>query len=302
MPDIRQMRYFVALAETLHFGRAAERLNLTQPPLSRQIMALEKDLGVRLVDRHSRNVRPTPAGLRFLADSREVVTLFDQACDNARRAAAGEIGELTLGFMMHAAQTIVPKLARRFMTDFPGVELRLREMVPNVLVDGLMEGRLDLGIMFPPPPMRGLETRPVYRERLCAVLHAGHDLAGKALIRRQDLATLPLILTPMETAPALRSAIEAYCRAGGFTPTLRVETPFPIPIVSLAAEGIGPGLVPASMRKLTPPGVRFCELEEAPMIDHVIAWRTSNANPALRRFLAATGVDAAIPEPPPETA
>ncbi len=288
MPDIRQLRYFIALAETLHFGRAAERLNLTQPPLSRQIMALEKDLGVRLVDRHSRHVRLTQAGLRFVAETREIVTLFDRACRNARRAASGEIGELSLGFMMHAAQTIVPKLARRVMTDLPGVELRLREVMPNILVSDLMAGQLDLGVMFPPPPVRGLEVRPVYRERLCVVLQAGHELAARSLICRDDLVNLPLILTPAETAPALRNVIEEYCHAGGFRPTIRVETQLQTTIVSLAAEGIGAGLVPVSVSRLAPSGVQFCELEEAPTIDHVLAWCAANMNPSLKLFLAMT--------------
>ncbi|CAG4924287.1 unnamed protein product [Acidocella sp. C78] len=293
MPDLRQLRAFVTLAETLHFGRAAARLHLSQPPLSRQIMALEAALGVRLVERHSRQVSLTPAGQRFLADAREVLARFERACRDARRAGAGEIGELALGFMMHAAQTIVPSLARRFMDAFPAASLRLREVMPNALVDELSDGRLDLGIMFPPPPVRGLVFRQVYREHLCIVLSNAHPLALDSaqppardpVVRRADLAGQPLILAPAETAPALRGAIETYCREGGFAPTIRVETQLQMTIVSLAAEGLGIGIVPASMRRLNPAGVCFRALEDAPAVDHVLAWRQDNDNPVLRRFL-----------------
>jgi DNA-binding transcriptional LysR family regulator len=285
MPDLRQLRAFVTLAETLHFGRAASRLHLSQPPLSRQIMALEKALGVRLVERHSRQVSLTHAGQRFLADARDVLDRLERACRDARRAGAGEIGELALGFMMHAAQTIVPSLARRFMDAFPAAALRLREVMPNALVDELSDGRLDLGIMFPPPPVPGLVFRQAYRERLCVVLDSAHPLAGGATVRRPDLAGQPLILAPAETAPALRGAIETYCREGGFAPTIRVETQLQMTIVSLAAEGIGIGIVPVSMRRLNPAGVCFRELEDAPAVDHVLAWRQDNDNPVLHRFL-----------------
>src|SRR5882757_7463317 len=159
MIDIRQMRYFVVLAETLHFGRAAERLHLTQPPLSRQIAALEQELGVRLLERHSRQAVLTRAGQRFLEDSRAVLAAFDQACRNARLADRGELGELSVGFMMHAAFTVVPGLARRYVTAYPGIDLKLREAMPSTLVDEVLAGRFDAGILFPPGPVRGLEVR-----------------------------------------------------------------------------------------------------------------------------------------------
>jgi DNA-binding transcriptional LysR family regulator len=291
MIDIRQMRYFVVLAETLHFGRAAERLHLTQPPLSRQIIALEKELGARLLERHSRHIRLTRAGERFLDDSKAVLTLFDQACRNARLAELGEIGEITLGFMMHAAHTIVPGLARRFMAAFPHVELRLRETVPNKLVEDLIAGRLDIGIMFPPNPVQGLEIRPIYREKLCVALNRTHALCDRDVIRRADLGGQPLIMTPEEIAPALRALIMQYCRTGGFLPTVRIEAQLQQTIVSLVAEGLGIALVPESMSKVGGADVVFRELEDAPAVDHVIVWRSSSFNPALRRFLATASVD-----------
>jgi DNA-binding transcriptional LysR family regulator len=290
MVDIRQMRYFVVLAETLHFGRAAERLHLTQPPLSRQVAALEKELGVRLLDRHSRHATLTRAGQRFLEDSRAALASFDQACRNARLVDRGELGELSIGFMMHAAHTVVPGLARRYMAAYPQVDLRLREIIPSTLVGDVLAGRFDAGIMFFPGATRGLETRAIYCEKLCLAVHVSHDLAGRDHVGPRDLHGQSLIATPMDVAPALRQAIADYCRSGAAVPTIRLETQMQQTIVSLVAENLGIALVPWSMRKLGVADVIFRDLEAAPTIEHVIAWRLGNLNPALPPFLAIAGV------------
>jgi len=290
MIDIRQMRYFVVLAETLHFGHAAERLHLSQPPLSRQIAALEKELGVRLLERHSRQAALTQAGQRFLEDARAVLASFDQACRNARLADRGELGELSIGFMMHAAYTILPNLAQRYMAAYPQVHVRLREVIANSLVEALLSGRFDAGIMFYPGPVRGLETRPIHREKLCLAVHPNHQMASREVVHARDLDGEPLIAAPAEVAPMLREAIVAYCRSGGFVPAVRLEAQLQQTIVSLVAEHLGIALVPESMRKLGIADVAFRDLEGAPIIEHVIAWRPGNLNPALWPFLAAASV------------
>jgi DNA-binding transcriptional LysR family regulator len=293
MIDIRQMRYFVVLAETLHFGRAAERLHLTQPPLSRQIAALEQELGVRLLERHSRQAVLTRAGQRFLEDSRAVLAAFDQACRNARLADRGELGELSVGFMMHAAFTVVPGLARRYVTAYPGIDLKLREAMPSTLVDEVLAGRFDAGILFPPGPVRGLEVRPIHSESLCAAVPAAHPLAARDRLGARDLEGVPLIATPVDVAPTLRDAIARYCRGAGFLPTIRLETQMQQTIVKLVAEELGLALVPECMSALGVAGVVFRPLEDAPSIDHVIVWRSGNLNPALATFLATAGIPAA---------
>ena len=286
MIDIRQMRYFVALAETLHFGRAAERLHISQPPLSRQMAALEKELGVRLFERQSRRPTLTHAGRRFLEDSRAVLMSFDQACRNARLAEGGELGELAVGFMMHAAYTSLPNLARRYMAGHPEVHVELREVVPGALADAVLTGRFDAAIMFNPGPIRGLETEIIHRERMCLALHPDHPLAAHEVVRAQQLKGEPLIATPTEAAPMLREAIVRYCRSGGFEPTIRLEVELQQTIVSLVAENLGVALVPESMGKLGIANLVQRDLEDAPAIEHVIAWRPGNLNPALRPFLA----------------
>lgn len=291
MIDIRQMRYFIALAETLHFGRAAERLHISQPPLSRQIAALEKELGVRLLERHSRSAALTPAGQRFLEDARTVVAGFDQACRNARLAQRGELGSLSIGFMMHAAYTVLPSLTRRFMDAYPGVRVELREVLPELLPDAVLSGRYDTGIMFDPGPLPGLGMHRVHEERLCLALPRGHRLADQAVITARQLAGEPLIAVPAETAPMLRDAITRFCRAAGVEPLIRLETQLQQTIVSLVAEALGIALVPDSMRKLGRPDVVFRDVHDAPSIAHVVVWRPTNLNPALGPFLAEVGVD-----------
>ncbi|MFC3694796.1 LysR family transcriptional regulator [Chenggangzhangella methanolivorans] len=289
MIDIRQMRYFVALAETLHFGRAAERLRMSQPPLSRQIASLEAELGVRLLERHSRQASLTFAGQRFLEDCRTTIAAFDQACENARMADRGELGELSIGFMMSSAYTVLPALARRFTAKHPRVALRLRELLPPDLEEAVKSGRFDAGIMFDVGGVGGLEARVIHREALCLAAPSDHPLALKVEIAPEDLGGVPLIIAPAETTPSLREAITGFCRRGGFEPTARLEAQLQQTIVSLVSEGLGVAVTPSSMRKLGVANVVYRDLVDAPQIEHVVAWRPANLNPALRLFLAEAG-------------
>lgn len=287
--DIRQMRYFVTLAETLHFGRAAERLHISQPPLSRQIAALEKELGCRLLERGSRHAALTHAGKRFLEDARAVLAAFDQACRNARHAQAGELGELSIGFMMHAAHGGLPALARRFMETRRGVRVELREALPNLLAAAVLDGRFDVSVMFDPGSSPGLATHRFHEERLRLAAHPDHRLAARDIVRARDLEGEPLIATPADVVPTLRNAIVGYCRTAGFEPVFRLEALLQHTIVSLVAENLGVALAPESMSRLGLPGVVFRELEHAPAVAHVLAWRPGNLNPALRPFLVEAG-------------
>ncbi|MDE1147358.1 MAG: LysR family transcriptional regulator [Azospirillaceae bacterium] len=286
MIDIRQLRYFVAVAETLHFSRAAERLHVTQPPLSRQVAALEKELGVQLLERHSRRARLTHAGERFLADAKAVLVAFDQACRNAQLSQQGELGDLRIGFMMHAAYSSVPALTRRFMAAKPNVQLHLREVIPATLLDDILDGTFDAGITFNPGPVRGLVMRVIHREPMCLAVPADHRLAGVAPISAEMLVGEPLIAAPMSVTPTLRRSIADYFARVGATPVIRLETQLQQTIVSLVAEGIGVALVPRSLEKLGMGGVRFRDLADPPMVEHILAWREDNLNPALPHFLA----------------
>lgn len=298
MIDIRQMRYFVALAETLHFGRAAQRLHISQPPLTRQIAALERELGVRLLDRNSRQASLTHAGRRFLDDARLAISTFDQACRNALLAERGALGTLSVGFMMHAAYTVLPGLTRRFMADHPQVHVELREMIPDQLPDAVLTGRFDVALTFDPGPLPGLAARQIHQEPLCLAVHPSHPLAAAAMIGPGSLDGEPLIVTPPDVAPVLRDAIVRYCRSGGVEPAIRLEVQLQQTIVSLVGEALGIALVPTSMSRLGVSDVVFRPLANAPTVAHVLLWRAANPNPTLPPFLSAAGGGKSEPSVP----
>ncbi|WP_118181445.1 LysR family transcriptional regulator [Paraburkholderia phosphatilytica] len=285
MLDIKPLRYFVTLAETRHFGRAAALLNLSQPPLSRQLAALEASLGVTLVERNPRNVTLTVAGEQFYADAKAILASLGQAAANAQAAAHGDIGRLTIGFTMCAAYSVVPGYARAFGAAHPDVTLQLREVVSNDLAAKVLDGEIDAAIMFPGAQDRRLVTQTILREPLCVALSRAHP---RARARRLDIAKLagePFVMAVEEVAPTLRSAIVEHCRAGGFEPDIRFEVQLQQTVLSLVDEGVGVALVPASMRKSQFAGVVFRPLANAPTIEQLLVWKTDSRNPCLEQFL-----------------
>jgi DNA-binding transcriptional LysR family regulator len=285
MVDIKPLRYFVVLAETLHFGRAAARLHLSQPPLSRQLAALEASLGVTLIERSPRSVSLTPAGARFYADAKAILAALEQAQKNAQAAARGEAGTLSIGFTMCAAYSVVPGYARSFGAAWPEVELSLREVVSNDLAAQVLDGRIDAAIMFPVPPRPGLAMRTVVSEPLCVALPRGHPRARSRELKIGQLADEAFIVAADVVAPTLRAAIVDCCRHGGFAPQVRIEVQLQQTILSLVDEGVGIALVPESMRKARMDGVVFRRLAAAPLIEQVLAWSPASRNPCLARFL-----------------
>jgi DNA-binding transcriptional LysR family regulator len=283
--DIKPLRYFVMLAETRHFGRAAARLNLSQPPLSRQLAALEASLGVTLIERSPRSVTLTAAGERFYADAKAILASVEQAVSNAQAAASGEAGKLAIGFTMCAAYNVVPGYARAFGAAYPEVALSLREVVSNDLAAQVVAGHIDAAIMFPHAPGKGLATRTILREPLCVALSRGHPRARARRLRIAQLAGEPFVLASEEVAPTLRATILEHCRSGGFEPDIRFEVQLQQTVLSLVDEGVGVALVPASMRKAQLAGVVFKPLVDAPLVEQVLAWSPANRNPCLGRFL-----------------
>ncbi|MFL6703876.1 MAG: LysR family transcriptional regulator [Paraburkholderia graminis] len=285
MIDIKPLRYFVMLAETRHFGRAAARLNLSQPPLSRQLAALEASLGVTLIERSPRSVTLTAAGERFYADAKAILASVEQAVSNAQAAASGEAGKLAIGFTMCAAYNVVPGYARAFGAAYPEVALSLREVVSNDLAAQVVAGHIDAAIMFPHVPGKGLAMRTILREPLCVALSRGHPRARARRLRIAQLAGEPFVLASEEVAPTLRATILEHCRSGGFEPDIRFEVQLQQTVLSLVDEGVGVALVPASMRKAQLAGVVFKPLVDAPLVEQVLAWSPANRNPCLGRFL-----------------
>ena len=285
MIDIKPLRYFVTLAEMRHFGRAAARLNLSQPPLSRQLAALEASLGVTLIERSPRSVTLTAAGERFYADAKAILASVEQAVSNAQAAASGDAGKLAIGFTMCAAYSVVPGYARAFGAACPDVALNLREVVSNDLAAQVVAGHIDAAIMFPHVPDKALATRTVLREPLCVALSRGHPRARARRLHIAQLAGEPFVLASEDVAPSLRATILDHCRSGGFEPDIRYAVQLQQTVLSLVDEGVGVALVPASMRKAQLAGVVFKPLVDAPLIEQVLAWSPANRNPCLARFL-----------------
>lgn len=293
--DIKPLRYFVTLAELRHFGRAAARLNLSQPPLSRQLAALEASVGVRLIERNPRNVTLTAAGERFYADARAILAALDQAVRNAQAAAVGDAGALSVGFTMCAAYSVIPGYARAFKAAWPRVNLQLREVVSNDLIEQVLSSQIDAAIMFPAVNYRGLATRTIVAEPLCVALSREHPRARARRLKIEQLMHEPFVLASEDAAPTLRARIVGHCQQHGFDPDIRFEVQLQQTVLSLVNEGAGVALVPASMRKVQLSGVVFRTLEAAPPIEQVLVWSASNRNPCLARFLELAQPQAAMP-------
>lgn len=288
--DIKPLRYFVTLAETRHFGRAADSLHITQPPLSRQLAALEDDLGIKLVERNSRNVVLTAAGERFYLDAKAILTSLEQAVHNVRAAATGELGKLKVGFTMCAAYSVVPRYAQTFKAEWSNVALHLQEVVSNDLAKRVASGDIDVAIMLPGAFDSRLIVRTVLIEPLCVALSLNHPLADSQSLSIKELAKESFVLASESVAPSLYSAIINHCRNGGFEPDILFEVQLQQTVLSLVDEGGGVALVPTSMRKSRMAGVVFSELIDAPMIEQVLVWSPNNRNPCLVKFLECVGI------------
>jgi DNA-binding transcriptional LysR family regulator len=285
--ELRHLRYFVTLAEELHFGRAAEKLHLSQPPLSMQIKALESEIGTQLLARSRRKVELTPAGAVFLREARDILNRVEQATVAAQRAGRGDTGELSVGFVSIADYNVLPQVLSEFRAHHPGVRLNLREATTDAQLRDLAEQRIDVGFVLAPIQDERLAVRPVLREPLLAALperHAQAHTRGSLPLAR--LAASPFILFPRHMAPGLYDDVVSFCRSAGFSPRVEQEAVQMQTIISLVSAGLGVALIPESMRNLARAGVVYRRLRErSPQTEILVAWRKSDSAPALARFL-----------------
>jgi DNA-binding transcriptional LysR family regulator len=249
VPELRHLRYFAAVAEELNFSRAAERLHMAQPPLSAAIRQLERELGVELFTRTSREVKLTDAGRAFLDGARRTLAEADRAVEDAKRAAAGE--RLRIGYSWSARFETLPTLGKAFRTSHPGVELLAQEMWNAQMPPAFARGTIDVAISLHPEIAAELELTPIRKERLIALLPAGHALADEDAIPLSSLSDGEFVLFPREIAPRLHDAFLAIYRRAGFEPRLRSESFHTgwdlgvladIPAVALAPESVASGL------------------------------------------------------------
>jgi DNA-binding transcriptional LysR family regulator len=258
--NLRRLGYFVAVAEELHFGRAAERLHMAQPPLSQQIRRLEAELGVELFRRNRRRVQLTDAGRLLLKRGRPLLAEADRIEELLRRASAGEVGRLRIGFVGTASYVTLPAILRAFHERFPEVELQLEEMPTGPQVAALHAGHLDVGLVRPPVEDPSLRLTPLVKEELLAALPDTHPLARLASVPVQALAPEPFILFLREHGTGLYDDIIAVCHEAGFRPRIVQETHDTQTIVSLVSAGFGVALLPASIANFPRPRVVYKRL------------------------------------------
>jgi DNA-binding transcriptional LysR family regulator len=288
--ELRQLRYFVAVAEEMHFGRAARRLHMTQPPLSQSIQALEVLLGTPLFARTSRSVTLTPAGAALLPHARQLLHDAQALPDLARRAAAGESGRLALAFVSTADYSVLPPFLHQFRAAYPQVQIELREATTDLQLEALEQDEIDVGLLIPPLPDRMkdlLAYRRVLTEPL--VLAAPENAAALRVdgpLPLQAVADLPLIIFPRRIAPAFHDVILGCYRDAGLMPRIGQEAIQMQTIVGLVSAGMGIALVPQSVSNLKRPGVTYRTLAgTTALIETGLAWRRDNPSPVLHAFL-----------------
>lgn len=291
MDLLRHLRYFVTVAEERHFGRAAERLHMAQPPLSQQIRRLEADLGVDLFVRTTRRVDLTAAGAAYLERARAILASVDGAADEARRVAAGAVGHVSIGCVGSATYSLLPALSRRLADELPGVEFSFRgEMLVADQLDALREGTIDLALLRPPVADRSLTVTTLRKERLVVAVPAGHALAGRRQLRVAELARADLIVHSAGRRSAMYDVVRRLFADAGEAPRIRHEVGETSTLITLVAGGLGLAVVPEPVSALALAGVAYVPLvRPVAHVELAVAHRTDRAEPHLLRTLEVLG-------------
>lgn len=288
--DLRHLRYFVAVAEERHFSRAAQRLHVSQPPLSQQIQALEAELGVQLLVRGRGGVRTTAAGDTLLPLARAIQEQVDRAVAQTRQVGRGDTGHLAVGFAGSMPfSAVMPQLLRDFRAAWPQVLLELREQPSPAQIEGLLSHRIDVGFVRPTHFLDdvALDTLVLLREPLIAALHVDHPLAKRKALRLRDLREEPFVLYSPTLGSGLRTQTLALCERAGFTPRIAQEVHEMPTLIGLISAGLGVGVVAASMQRAQLPLVAYRPLRDiGAQTDVLLAWRHGDTSPPLRNFIA----------------
>ncbi|MBD8533979.1 LysR family transcriptional regulator [Plantibacter sp. CFBP 13570] len=267
--ELRQLRYFLAVAEELHFGRAARRLHMSQPPLSVQVARLEQEVGTALFDRSTRRVALTPAGRHLQARARHIVEELDTVRGEMRDFVDGLAGELTAGFVSSANYTVLPGVVQLFRASRPGVTLRLVPLTSGEQFDRLRDGTLDVGIVRDEVPQTPSDTSPalttevVFEERLVACLPVGHPLAGRPEVTAEELMEVPMISYPRALMPGFVDRVAEVLGTSSRTQVVE-EVVHQETALGFVAAGVGTTILPESVRQLVPPSIVVVPLAGSP--------------------------------------
>ncbi len=288
--ELRHLRYFVAVAEERHFGRAAERLHMAQPPLSQQIQQLEAELGVTLLHRTTRKVELTRAGTVYLDRARAVLAAVDDAGAQARRVAAGLAGRLVVGCVGSATYSLLPALARTLREELPEVDFAFRgEMLAPDQVEALLARRIDLALLRPPVEHPSVRLSTVRRDRLIVALPQDHRLARRRRLKVADLREEDLVVHASRGRSVMHGVVSELCHAAGFEPRIRHEVEETSTLVTFVASGLGVAVVPEPVAELGVPGTVYRPLTGDHRIDLAAAVRADDDSPVLTRALAVLG-------------
>jgi DNA-binding transcriptional LysR family regulator len=285
--ELRHLRYFRAVAEELHFGKAAARLHMAQPPLSQQIRQLERELGVELLIRSTRKVELTPAGRAYLKRAIAVLDAVDDAGHQARRVAQGVEGHLAISCVGSATYSLLPTLARALRDELPHVEISVRgEMLAPAQVDALLTGDIDIALLRPSIEHHGIRCEHLRRDRLIAALPAGHPLARRESLHIGDLRAEDFIAHAGQGRSVMGGLLSAVCANAGFAPRIRHEVSETSTLVTLVAAGLGVAVVPAPTADLDIAGVAYRDLEPSTLgVDLVAAYLADAASPVVEPAL-----------------
>jgi len=286
--ELRHLRYFLVLAEELHFGRAARRLSMSQPPLSLAIQQLEASVGARLFTRSSKQVALTAAGLAFLPAARALIEQASQAARLARDVGQGMAGSLSIGFAGTMLYSGLPGILERFQARHPLLRLMLRELASSEQLIELAHERLDIGFAHTTRVPAELSQILVSSQAFVGCLPAGHALAGEPSLPLAAMRGEPFAVVSRAVSPDYHERILAMCAEAGFLPEIRYELRHWLSVVSLVAQGMGVALVPAALRRSAMAGAAFVPLDtpSTPYETHCL-WKTARDNPALAAFVAA---------------
>lgn len=284
--DPRRLRYFIAVASELHFGRAAERLHIAQPALSQQIRLLESHLGVQLLERSTRSVRLTPAGQRLLDRGRSILAELDATVAEVRQIGCGEQGTVRLGFIGSATYGLMPRAARALREQLPGVQVVLQgERMSSVLAKDLHDAVLDIAVLRPCAEMDGLDSTRLLTEPMVVALPEGHRLAGEPVVDLLDLADEVFVSYPLDTSAVAKRQRDA-CLTAGFEPQIHVTVSETSTLVTLVASALGVALVPKGVEKVRIPGVYYAPLTPEITVPLLLARRSGGQDAVADRVAA----------------
>jgi DNA-binding transcriptional LysR family regulator len=284
--ELRHLRYFVAVAESLNFTKAAASLHLAQPSLTRQIHNLEEEIGVRLLNRAKGQVALTEEGRSFLADAKRILALATESVLSVQRLSRGEMGQLNIAYLSNFDFELLPETLATFRRSFPHIALNLFDMTPAEQFRALEERKIDLGFIGLRPPTAGsLQWESIARHRTVVVLPAQHPLTRKRQVKLRELETMFFVGMSERTHPGFRHWLNGTCEQAGFTPRILQDAEVETALMTFVAEGLGVTLAREHIKRLPHPGVAFRPLTPPTKIDYCIAWNRNNDSRALQQYI-----------------